>query len=173
MLDSAFFLQRDIFISYKKAALKQCVVKRPIQTNGNGIFLIVHCLLLMFRHDKTVSEGCGLGRSGLSDHRHASRNIWWAFVHRAVSQRCWHRWSRHHHNPTGEQQHSDTWNAVHVPGSCFHILWSALHYKNKILKKDSNKKICIKKNSLFLIMSSDVLTCEEQEAFTLNWKLKK
>ncbi len=22
-------------------------------------------------------------------------------------------------------------------------------------------------------MSSDVLTCEEQEAFTLNWKLKK
>lgn len=114
---------------------------------------MVHCyifsLLLMFRHDKTVSEGCGLGRSGLSDRRHASRNIWWAFVHRAVSQRRWHRWSRHHHHPAGEKQHKDMWNAVHVPGSCFYILWSALHYKNKILKKDSNKKICIKKKTFY------------------------
>ncbi len=45
----------------------------------------------------------------------------------------------------------DTWNAVHVPGSCFHTLWSALHYKNTILKKYSNvkkKKICIKKKKL-------------------------
>lgn len=39
--------------------------------------------------------------------------------------------------------------------------------KIKYKKKDSNKKICMKKkNSLILIMSSDVLTCEEQGIHT-------
>lgn len=65
------FLKRE-----KKDETKEAIQCSCLQIDT---FAMVHCLifgfLLFFRDDKTVPEGCRLGRSGLSDRRHAPRNI--------------------------------------------------------------------------------------------------